>query len=206
MNSGYLSFILMSITLILLASGWKTLYVGGVSHQRLLLFFASWIVSARLTVTVENVHVRLVYALIAALSFLILYRTQGIVHKVHLLSIGLLLGSLHFLLQQLLEMDPILIIRNPAWESAAIIAVVAVAVQRNCWEQFAAISLGYVIGDLYQAGIREIDGYHRLGYAAFQDQWWLSIFLARTLTIVLQAAYAGCRSLVRSLFERNGGR
>ncbi|WP_173110166.1 hypothetical protein [Paenibacillus qinlingensis] len=205
MNAGYLSLILLCITLILLASGWKELYIRSISHKGMLLFFVSWLIGSRVTVTIQHIHLQLVYVVVLTIAISILYVTQGFIHKLHLLSIGLLIGSLHFLFQQLLEMDPILIIRNSEWQTALLIAIVAVVVQRNAWEQIAAISIGYLIGDMYQAGIHQVDGFHQLGMATFQDQWWLSIFTARTITIVVQAAYSGCRTVVRSWFDRRGG-
>ncbi|SDN87903.1 hypothetical protein SAMN04487897_105245 [Paenibacillus sp. yr247] len=205
MNSGYLSLILLCITLILFASGWKELYLRSISHKGMLLFFVSWIVFSRLTVTVKQVQVQLVYVVVFLISLGILYVTQGFIHKLHLLSIGLLLGSLHFLLQQLLEMDPILIVRDSEWDTALLLALVAVILQRNALEQIAALSIGYLLGDMYQAGIHPKDGYHHLGNGTFQDQWWLSVFAARTMTIILQTVYNGFRSVIRSWMERKGG-
>lgn len=206
MNAGYLSLILLCITLILFASGWKELYVRSISHKGMLLFFVSWLVGMRITITIQDVQIQLVYVVLLVMSFLILYVTQGFIHKLHLLSIGLLMGSLRFLFQQLLEMDPILIIRNSEWQTAILLAVVGVFLQRNAWEQIAAISIGYLLGDMYQAGIQKVDGFHKLGFAAFQDQWWLSVFMARTVTIMLQFVYNGCRGFVKQWINRNGGR
>ncbi|OPH60894.1 hypothetical protein BC351_17025 [Paenibacillus ferrarius] len=205
MNSGYLSLILLSITMILFASGWKDLYVRSISHKGMLLFFVSWLVLSRLAITVRHVHVQLVYVEVFLISLGILYATRGFIHKLHLLSIGLLLGSLHFLLQQLLEMDPILIVRNSQWDIALLLSMVVVILQRKASDQIAALSIGYLLGDMYQAGIHPVNGYHQLGNAMFQDQWWLSVFAARTVTIVVQAAYQGCRSAIRNWMERKGG-
>ncbi|NOU99231.1 YphA family membrane protein [Paenibacillus planticolens] len=205
MNSGYLSLILLCITLILFASGWKELYIRSISHKGMLLFFALWLIGSNFSITIKQVHIQLVYVLIFLMSIAILHVTQGFIHKLHLLSIGLLLGSLHFLLQQLLEMDPILIVRNSDWDVAILLAILAVLLQRNALEQIAAISIGYLLGDMYLAGIHPVAGYHHLGHSTFQDQWWLSVFTARTMTIILQSAYNGCRSLIRSWMERKGG-
>ncbi|MBP1961988.1 YphA family membrane protein [Paenibacillus aceris] len=205
MNSGYLSLILLCITLILFASGWKELYVRSISHKGMLLFFALWLVGSSFSITIKQVHIQLVYILVFLISVGILYVTQGFIHKLHLLSIGLLLGSLHFLLQQLLEMDPILIVRNSDWDIAILLAFIAVVLQRSALEQIAAISIGYLLGDMYQAGIHPVGGYHHIGHSTFQDQWWLSVFTARTMTIILQAVYNGCRSVIRSWMERKGG-
>ncbi|MEW9699012.1 hypothetical protein [Paenibacillus sp. SI8] len=205
MNAGYLSLILLCITLILFASGWKELYVRSISHKGMLLFFAAWLVFSHIAVTIHQVHVQLVYVWMLCVSLGILYVTKGFIHKFHLLSIGLLLGSLDFLLQQLLEMDPILIVGNSKWDTALLLALVATMLQRNELEQFAGLSIGYLLGDMYQASIHPINGIHYLGGYHFQDQWWLSIFAARTLTIVVQMAYSGCRFAIRSWLDRKGG-
>ncbi|WNR42464.1 YphA family membrane protein [Paenibacillus roseipurpureus] len=204
MNAGYLSLILLCIMLILLASGWKELYIRSISHKGMLLFFVSWLIGMRLTVVIRQVHIQVVYFVVLALALLILYVTQGFIHKLHLLSIGLLLGSLHFLVEQLLVMDPILIVRNSAWQSALVLALVAVVLQRNAWEQIGAISIGYLLGDLYQSGIHKVDGNQMLGLAGFQDQWWLTVFTARTITIMVQFAYNSCRSVWKQWMNRNG--
>ncbi|MFD0694854.1 hypothetical protein ACFQZT_12180 [Paenibacillus sp. GCM10027628] len=205
MNSGYLSLILLCITLILFASGWKELYVRSISHKGILLFFAAWLTLSHITIRIGHLQVHLVYLWILCICIGILYVTRGFIHKLHLLSIGLLLGSLHFLLQQLLQMDPILIVGSSEWDTALLLAVVVTVLQRSELEQIAAISLGYLLGDLYQAGIHQEVGAQRLGSPHFQDQWWLSVFAARTMTIVLQAVYNGCRLIIRSWMERKGG-
>ncbi|WP_189014264.1 YphA family membrane protein [Paenibacillus marchantiophytorum] len=205
MNSGYLSLILLCITMILFASGWKDVYIRSISHKGMLLFFASWLVLSRVAITIGHVHVQLVYVVILLICLGILYVTQGFIHKLHLLSIGLLLGSFHFLLHQLLEMDPILIVRNSQWDVALLLALVVVILQRKASEQIAALSIGYLLGDVYQASIHPVNGLHHLGNAAFQDQWWLSVFAARTVTIILQATYQGCRNVVKSWMDRKGG-
>ncbi|WP_274468063.1 MULTISPECIES: YphA family membrane protein [unclassified Paenibacillus] len=205
MNSGYLSLILLCITLILFASGWKELYIGSISHKGMLLFFVLWVAGSYFSVTFKHVHVHVVYVLVFLIAIGILVVTQGFIHKLHLLSIGLLLGSLHFLLQQLLAMDPILIVRNSDWDVALLLAFIVVFLQRSALEQIATLSIGYLLGDMYQAGIHPVGGYHELGHTVFQDQWWLSVFTARSVTIILQAIYNGCKSFIRSWFERKGG-
>ncbi|MBD0380611.1 YphA family membrane protein [Paenibacillus sedimenti] len=205
MNSGYLSLILLCITLILFASGWKELYVRSISHKGLLLFFVAWLTLSQITIIIGHVKMQLVYLWIMCICIGILYATQGFIHKLHLLSIGLLLGSLHFLLQQLLQMDPILIVGNSEWDTALLLAFVITILQRNELEQIAALSMGYLLGDLYQAGVYQANGNLHLGSSHFQDQWWLSVFAARTMTIVLQVAYNGCRLIIRTWMERKGG-
>ncbi len=205
MNSGYLSLILLCITLILLASGWKETFIRSISHKAILLFFVAWLLSSRLSVTIAQVQVQLVYMWITVICLVILYVTHGFIHKLHLLSIGLLMGSLHFLIGQLLMMDPILIVGNPDWDTALLLAVAATMLQRSAPEQIAAISIGYLLGDLYQSSLHQGHMNHRLGGTHFQDQWWLTVFAARTLTVMVQSAYNGCRGVIRSWMDRKGG-
>ncbi|UJF36204.1 YphA family membrane protein [Paenibacillus hexagrammi] len=164
-----------------------------------------WLGGSWFSFEVKQMHIYAVFVWIALISAYILFSLQGFVQKLHLLSIGLLLGSFHFLLQQLMAMDPILIVGNPKWDTALILAVVATVIQRKELEQIAGLSIACLLGDLYQSGMHSWTNLHSLGGSDFRDQWWLSVFAARTLTIIMQTAYGGCKAVVQSWMDRRGG-
>lgn len=205
MNSGYLSLILLSITLILFASGWKEVYLRSISHTRILLFFMGWLLLVSLNLKLYSIQINLVYLWVGALSIGILYRTPGFVHKLHLLSIGLLLGSFHFLLQEIITMDPIMVIVKPELDTALFLALVVILVERRVLQQIACLSIGLLIGNFYFAFVHQTVVPIHFGGPSFQDEWWLSVFTARTLTILLQSAQTGCKAMVRNWLGRKGG-
>lgn len=206
MNSGYLSLIFLCITLILFGSGWKEIYLKSSSHKGILLFFIGWLTLSRLTVTFQGLQINLIFVGLCGLCVGILYLTKGFVQKLHLLSIGLLLGSLHFLLEQILEMDPILIVLgNPKLDTCFMLAVIVTLLQRNELEQIACLSIGLLLGEVFQTVVHQTSTPRRIGGTDFQDEWWLAVFTARTLTIMLLMFYNGCKGLIRHWMERRGG-
>lgn len=96
MNPGYLSLILISVILILLASGWKDILIKGATHKALMLFFISWFTSLSFTVHAGTAKINLVFAVIALWSSALAAKAGGMLYKLHLLSAGLLLGSVYF--------------------------------------------------------------------------------------------------------------
>jgi hypothetical protein len=205
MNSGYLSLILLCITLILLASGWKDLYVRSISPTWILLFFVGWLMLVSFQLKLDGIQFNMVYVWVAAFSIGIWIHTRGIVHKLHLLSVGLLLGSFHFLLQEILTTDPIMVVIKPNLDTALFLVLIVILIERRVKEQIACLSIGLLLGDFYFAFVHQAVVPVRFGGPSFQDEWWLSVFAARTLTLVLQSALTGCRVMIRTWLDRKGG-
>jgi hypothetical protein len=205
MNSGYLSLILLCIMLILFASGWKDVYVRSISQTSILLFFIGWLLLVSFHVKVLNVQINLVYLWVGALSIGIMYRTMGLINKLHLLSVGLLLGSFYFLLREILSLDPIMVVFKPNLDTALFLALIVILIERRVKEQIACLSIGLLMGDFYYAIVHQSAVSVHFGGPSFQDEWWLSIFTARTLTLVWQYMLSGCKVMVRTWLDRKGG-
>lgn len=205
MNPGYLSLVLLSITLILFSSGWKEIYVRSISHSRILLFFIGWILLFSFEIKLPEVQINWVFAGIAVLSLGIICRTGGLFRKLHLLSIGLLLGSFHVLAEEILAMDPMMSIVSPHVDAALFLVCVVLLLERRLWEQIACLSLGVVIGEIYSVLAHSMHHPLYFGGASFQDGWWLSVFAARTLTISLEYVVKGLKAVGKALIAWKGG-
>jgi hypothetical protein len=205
MNPGYLSLVLLSIMLILFASGWKEIFVRSISHRWLLLFFIGWVSLVPFSITFHTIRIHLVYVWVILLTLFILYRSQGFMKGLHLLSIGLLLGSFHYLFREILALDPIMMVAKPEIDASLLIALIVILIERRVLEQLACLSLGIIIGDVYKAYIQPHSGSYDFGGTIFQDEWWLSVFAARTVTILLQSTLSGCKVAVKGWLDRKGG-
>jgi hypothetical protein len=205
MNSGYLSLIILCIMLILLLSGWKDVYVERISTKRILLFFVGWLALVSFHLNLNGWQISLVYVWVALFSIAILHQIHGFLHKLHLLSVGLLLGSIHFLLQEILTMDPVLVIFKPSLDTALFLAMIVILIERRVKEQIACLSIGLLMGDFLFGFVHHSAAPVQFGGPSFQDEWWLSVFTARTMTILLQTAYSGCKLMIRSWLSRRGG-
>jgi hypothetical protein len=205
MNPGYLSFILLCIMLILLLSGWKDVYVENISTKRILLFFVGWLVLVSFHLELYGWQINMVYLWVAVFSVAILYQTKGLVYKLHLLSVGLLLGAVHFLLQEVLTMDPVMVIFKPSLDTAMFLAMLMILIERRVKEQVACLSIGLLMGDLLFAFVHDSAAPKQIGGPSFQDEWWLSVFAARSMTILLLSSYSGCKVMIRTWLTRRGG-
>jgi hypothetical protein len=205
MNPGYLSLVLLCITLILFASGWKEIYIRSISHKWLLLFFIGWLACLPFSLTLDGIRFHLVCFWVLAVTFIIFFRSQGFLHRFHLLCISLLLGSFHFLFREIVAMDPIMMVAKPEVDAALLLALAVILTERRALEQIACLSLGILIGDLYKAHMHPSSTFYEFGGPSFQDEWWLSVFAARTVTVMFQSTMAGCKVAVKGWLGRKGG-
>jgi hypothetical protein len=197
MNPGFLSLVLLVIALILLSSGWKDVLLRSMSHKGILLFFIAWASLARVTVTVQHVRLNGTFLLVAALAAVLWLGTQGAAPKLHALSIGLLLASFHFLLQELLDIDPVLIVSRADVDIAFLLGLVTIVLQRSVSLQLACLSLGLAAGTVYGALFQHKAAIVELGSPSFQDEWWTAVFVSRGGTVLLQGAVLWAKGLAQ---------
>jgi hypothetical protein len=204
MNPGFLSIVLLVIALILLTSGWKDVLLRSMSHKGILLFFMLWFGLSRVTIELPAYKLNLTFALVAALAVGVWLRTKGAGAKLHMLSVGLLLGSFHFLLRELFDKDPILIIARSDLDIAVLFGLITVVLQRSVGIQLACLSMGMALGELYDALLRREPSAF-LGSSSFQDEWWTAVFVSRLATLLLQGTVAGGREMLHLWTDRRKG-
>lgn len=203
MNPGFLSLILISISLILLASGWKRTLLGNVPHVAIVLFFTSWCISGLFHVRLRDGTViggtAVVLAVVVAL---VLLGHRSLLGALHYVSLGLFLASVYYLMKHLGQLDPFFL-PSRSWAGPAIVvALLAAALIRRTKDQIACLSLALLSGyALYWFVHRERVAVP-LGDLRFQDEWWLAAVVARLCSSAGQYAAATLRTASRSLLER----
>lgn len=150
-----------------------------------------------------RIHVCL--CLIALLALVILVRRKGFLVKCHLLSIGLLLGSVSFFLQEASHVVPALMFK-PEILNGIFIGMGAFALTRQAASQIFCISVGLILGEIFFAYMHGPHGYHSvLGGAKFQDKWWLSVWTALGCAALWQSVHARGKLAVKFWTERRKG-
>jgi hypothetical protein len=202
-NPGLLSFLLISIAMILFASGWKEELARGISHKVILLFFVCWIFFSFFHIPFfAGYQVNLTYLVLAALIGSILVSCASLSQSVQLLSLGLLLGSVYFLLWQLYSIDPVMIIYRPTIDISITLSIIAALMIRHPLHQIAALSIGLTVGDglfhWFQHGMGPVV----LGGPLFQDQWWLTVMSTRLLSETCSYLFKGCKGAAQLWCER----
>lgn len=201
MNAGYLSFVLIVVSLILFASGWKDIIIRGIAHSSLLLFFVAWFLLFHWSFEWNGVRIYGTAPLLLAVSVIVFSRSYESFQRLHALSVGLLIGSVYFFLRETLHLIPALILYSNTVTIACIAGGLAAFTLRRPTVQIAAVSLGLVTGEGMYAYSHHNQAYVGLGGAAFQDLWWLTVFAARGCSLVLQQVMLGCKKAAVFVWE-----
>lgn len=204
MNPGYLSLLSISVSLILIASGWKDVLLRGISHRSVLLFFIGWITLSFVKFAWNGIVVYGVAAFLALYALGALRRVGGAFARLHLLASSVLFGVFHYVLMELDGFVPWFDFADPKLETALITAAVAMLIAREPRMQFFVVSCGLLAGEILFVCTHFREGLTaRLGGPVFQDLWWLTFALARSLTIALEYGWGRLAEAVRIWNERS---
>lgn len=195
MNAGYLTLLLMLVALILFASGWKDIILRGITPTSLLLFFVFWAFAMRWSVDWNGVKI---YGCLVPIGLVIaagLYRTRGWLLRLHLLSVGLLIGSISFFLKETVRMMPHLLWLGSKLSDGILFGSLTAVLLRTPMTQLAAVSLGLLAGE----GLYGISHHHDKpmvwGRPEFQDEWWMTVFFVRGFSLLMTGAALCCQRL-----------
>lgn len=181
MNAGYLSYVLLIVTIILLSFGWKENLVGSLSRNRIAVFFVCWISGWFYTIPVgADILIQGVYLGVVAV-LIYTFRRVTFVHGVYLFTAGALGGVISYCLHVLYRIDPVMIVHDPALDIALVIGVIASLASRSVWQQAMVWSLACVASEVISVMAGEIN---HLGSGFFQDDWWVAGLTARLLTMI----------------------
>ncbi|GAA3405251.1 hypothetical protein ACFFNY_28670 [Paenibacillus hodogayensis] len=203
MNPGFLSLILIIIVLILLASGWKRTLLPGIPDAAVLIFFAGWFVSALFRFTLyghPETSGTVLWLSATALAAALCRRPP--LQVLHLVSLGLFLASLYYVLKHLGDLNPFFI-PGHSWSSGAmVVAIAASLLLRRTTDQIAAVSIALLLGSALYGSAYPDRWTAVLGGLPFQDEWWFTIVTARLLSVAGEWVSAAVRGASKSLSDR----
>jgi hypothetical protein len=187
MNPGYLSLILISVTMILLASGWKDILLPGIPRVGILVFFIGWLLAALFSVELGRVEMQLTLPYLLLCGTVATRSQKTPLLRVHVWVCGLLLGTFDCLLRELGGWGAVAPQGHGWLNGAVVLAVITLLLGRGALWQWTALCIGLVISEaLFVWFHRDTAGF--AGGAAFADHWWLLLSLTRGLSVLLEAA------------------
>jgi len=181
MNDGYMSYLLLLTTVVLLASGWKTTLVGSISRRKILLFLMTWItglfyvIPFGTDIQVQGLYLSVLLLLLHSMGRVTF--TQG----TFMITAGILTGLISYCLHTLYRIDPVLIVYDPTLDISVAVGLIAWLVSRSVWQQAVVWTLACVISEVASLIAGDIT---YLGSPAFQDSWWIAFGVARVLSII----------------------
>jgi hypothetical protein len=202
MNPGYLTFILVSVILILLASGWKETLLPGLSNKRLALFFTVWLGGNGIVLSLGAVHLTLSYAVIAGLSLILLKSAGNIKQSLGLVAVSLLIAACDYLFLEIYSVNPFMIVIGKRADIALILGSVGLLLNRHPYRQMLILSIALLLGEAWYQISHLATKPIKLGTADFMDQWWLTIFATRVATATVQGGYRRSKRMMRNLTDR----
>lgn len=185
MNPGYLSLVLISVSMILLATGWKDILLPGVPRAGILAFFTGWLITALLRLELGGMELQLTLPYLLLCAAAVTRNMKTPLLRAHVWICGLLLGTFDCLLRELggwAAVAP----QEHAWlNGAVVIAVITLLLGREARWQWAALSIGLVTSEMLFVWFHR-ETVHFAGGAAFADHWWLLFCLTRGLSVLLE--------------------
>jgi hypothetical protein len=197
MNPGYLSWLLMVISIILFASGWKDVLMSGMTSKVILLFFVSTLVCMQVNFTFPNGKFSLWVAVLLTGGLFTLWRLEGLINKLHAISVAILISSISLFMQETAYMFPSLVFGSMELTMALIIGILVAMTIKSPSVQVAVLSIGLVLSEVYYVYIHSKQTGIELGSLKLLDRWWLHIFIARGLSTLTKYIFlAGRQSLI----------
>ncbi|WP_019534079.1 YphA family membrane protein [Paenibacillus ginsengihumi] len=193
MNPGYMSLLLIVVTLILLASGWKDTIIRGIAHRSLLLFFMLWFTLAPCRLPTGEARMYGSIPILAGMALFVLYRTERRLYQLHIVSVSMLLASVAFFLLETVHIAPAIMVMNAEWTVALYLGLMSAVLLKSPAAQLAALSLGLVGGEWLHWYAHRAQVPHDIGGPGFQDMWWMTVAVSRGLSLALQSVGAAMR-------------
>lgn len=202
MNPGYLTYVLVCILFILLASGWKDILFHGVSRTSILLFFIGWVPLNGVTIHAAGLPVRLSAVFLFVMALLGTAVMEGVFARIHVWCAGLLLGAFDLLMRELNGWSMVHQHFGSALNAAVVMAVLTLLLGRSPLWQFIAITAGLLAADCAYLWLHRLAAAGRAaGGPSFSDRWLLTLCAARGFTAALEQLYRYTRSSVKQWMD-----
>ncbi|WJH34216.1 hypothetical protein N6H14_30645 [Paenibacillus sp. CC-CFT747] len=181
MNEGYLASLLMVLTMILLATGWKEVFLRQVSPRVIGLFMVGWIALSPFSFPFAGSRISLVVPLLIAGASGALFRMEGLLDRLQVILSGTLCAILVYLYTEMTRLAPAAVLLSPELDKGLLLSLTMPLLQREALRQLTALTIGLLFAhwllSLPLLGTAKV-----LGGAGFQDRWWLVVCLTRLIT------------------------
>lgn len=188
MNPGYLSYISILSSMILLGFGWKVQAIGNSSLRQAWLFLAAWIAACALHWELPEGAVAgtLTYLPLMVLAAAPFRRKEtAVMEVVSAYLYAVLLGAVASLLQLVEVTAPLWTMFGPFYDLAVAVSVLTIAYTRSPMFQFVILSISLIVNDSLTAALAIGSGEIMLGGRTFQDLWWMTVLSVRAGSTLL---------------------
>ncbi|NOU97576.1 hypothetical protein GC093_30770 [Paenibacillus sp. LMG 31456] len=136
-------------------------------------------------ITLPHARIGLWIIVLVVLIVAALWRSSGIMYNLHVLSVGILLGSVSFFLQETIHLFPSMVLGSVEFSMALLIGFMVSSLIKVPAVQLAVVSLGLLLGETYFRFIHKGQIEFQLGTTMLQDRWWLTVYITRVTSLLL---------------------
>jgi hypothetical protein len=199
MNPGYMTFVVLLATGILLSSGWKDYFFNGLSYKSIVFFMAGWLTCSfyKFHFYLPNIDIQLNLAFVFLLLFsgYLLIRLKSSLERLNIITVSLVLCLLDFTFREASGL---------AMEYIAIWLALAVAcLQKSPTKQLASLLLGFLCSNVLSIIAHQHTQIFQLADQSYQDLWWFTVLLSRLFTVMFENFVISFRKWYGGFFERN---
>ncbi len=190
MNPGYLSYISLAITLILLIFGWKEQLAKKISTRSILSFFLCWMVLSNFYWRISDLHqINLFYIFSVLITLRVLIKQR--IEAIYLFMTGCLVSGIWILFNNIYVIEPAMIFIHSFVGLIILISGIIVIFIKEPLQQLAVITIGIFMGDFFLFWITYGHIPLEIGTAKTFDLWWLIFLITRLLTEILHQGFKG---------------
>lgn len=205
MNAGYISFIVVSMIVLLLSTGWKEVVIGESAEDGalpakvekapfltaansvgfIMLFCIVWILGLFFTLKFHSaVWISGAYLPTIGVALFGLWRSGSLYNAMHIGSTAMLCGAVDVFYKQLLRLEPAMMLYSPVFDVSILIAGITAWMVRGILAQIASLTIGLTLGYGLFIVVTEAPLPYMLGSLRFFDQWWLVLLMTRVLSFL----------------------
>lgn len=176
--SGYWFFVFVSMTFVLLASGWRKELFGELSHRSILASFGIGLALMAFEFQVGDALVNGAAIGLLAASIAAWFKLSKGFDRIHLVSVGMLLASVTLMLRQFYRMEPVYVHISEAADLTIYLALLAALFVRNPIQQWICVTWGVFLGTalyMYLTG----QGLSPFGTLSLFSHYWGTFLAAR---------------------------
>ncbi|OMF35180.1 hypothetical protein BK133_10720 [Paenibacillus sp. FSL H8-0548] len=213
MNAGYMSFWIMSILFILIATGWKPYIAPDLSSWFLKVLIGIGmlaLLNIPLWWSPSTGHVQVMLhatiGLLLLVSIPAFKATKDFAYIGYLMLCTLMIAAIWGFTRKIYSYDPVFYLMDPSWDAPLLAGMFCGAFTAQFKQQCGLLIWGAVLGEAFNSALQAGGYLAHIGSLAWWDSFWIAIAAARIFSLLFKTIRLSISKLNHMLLHIRGGR
>lgn len=213
MNPGFMSIWIMSITFVLIATGWKSYLAPEISARRMALLVIVMVMLLGMPLWwspfPEYLHleIQISVCLLLFIGSVLSYKSsEQASYLGYLILCTLMISIIWGFIRKMYSYDPVFYWLGPSWDAPLLAGIFCGAFTSQVKHQFGMMVWGAVLGETVNTVLQSGLYTAQIGHSRWWDSFWIAIAAARLFSLLLKAIRLGISKLSIKLWHIKGGR